>query len=163
MERVYLESSVISYLVSSPSQSVVVAGHQYATRKWWDKRRNEFELFISQEVIDEISLGNPIEAQKRVEITAEIARVKSDKRARELTQRLLKSGTLPAKAAADAMHLAISVTNGIDYLLTWNCKHLANAHIRRKIEEVCESLGYSPLVICTPDELLAEEDGNVQE
>ena len=161
MPRLYLETSVVSYLASEPSGNEIVAAHQLVTQSWWTDKRHEFEIFVSQKVIDEISRGDPQRAKKRLDIVEGLPVLRSTPDVRELMRRLVGPGVLPKKAAADALHLSIAVVNGIDFLVTWNCKHLANAHLRRKIEEACRSLGYSPSVICTPDHLLAEEDGHV--
>jgi hypothetical protein len=73
-----------------------------------------------------------------------------------LARHLITQGSLPPKAAVDALHIAIAVVNGIDYLLTWNCTHIANATMRRRIDAVCRQDGYEPVVLCTPEELMED-------
>lgn len=160
MSSVYLETSVISYLAADISDRLVVAAHQQSTHNWWDNHRRKYELFVSEQVIDEIAAGNPKQAEKRLKLVSGIPLLKSNSKTNELLRSLLSTGVFPGKAAVDAIHVAVAVAHGIDFLLTWNCKHLANAAIWAKIDEVCESLGYSPIVICTTDTLAAEDEGN---
>ncbi len=152
--KVYVETSVISYLTSRPHRDVVIAGHQQTTRDWWENRREAFNLVASQLVIQEASAGDTIAAQERLKALYEVKLLETTEEAVLLAQTMIETGTLPKKAAEDALHIAIAVTNGVDYLLTWNCKHIANAVIRRQVERVCRSRGYEPVNICTPEELL---------
>jgi predicted nucleic acid-binding protein len=152
--KVYLETSVISYLTSRPNRDVVIAGHQQTTRDWWDRRREAFNLVASQLVIQEASAGDTIAAQERLKALSDVELLETTEEAVLLAQIMIETGILPKKAAEDALHIAIAVTNGVDYLLTWNCKHIANAVIRRQVERVCRSRGYEPVSICTPEELL---------
>jgi predicted nucleic acid-binding protein len=154
--RVYVETTVVSYLTSRPSRDVVVAGHQQLTRDWWDMARDRFEVVASQLVVQEASTGDPSAAQRRLEVLEQVDLVAMSEEALLLAQSLVDEGVLPLRAANDALHLAIALTNGVDYLLTWNCRHLANATLRREIERHCRSRGYEPVIICTPEELLEE-------
>lgn len=154
MESVYLETTFISYLVARPSRDVIVAGHQQTSHDWWANRRSAFECAVSQVVIDEASLGDPTEAQKRLAIIAGLLTLQVTTEAEALTQAIMAAGMLPPHAFPDAAHVAVASTHSIDYLLTWNCKHLANAQIARRIELVCGKLGYRMPIICTPDELM---------
>lgn len=150
----YVETSVVSYLTSRPSRDVVVAAHQQITQEWWDKRRNAFALVASQLVVQEAGAGDEEAARARLRILADIELLAVSADALALAAALLEPGPLPRKAGEDALHIAISVTNGVDYLLTWNCKHLANAEMRSSIDEICRSKGFEPSIICTPEELL---------
>ena len=152
--RVYLETSYISYLTSRPSRDIVIAGHQEVTREWWDARGERFEVVASQLVVQEAGTGDPEAARRRLEILAQVELVPVTPEAVALAEALVTEGVLPPGAADDALHLATAVINGIQYLLTWNCRHLANATLRPQIEERCRASGYGPVVICTPDELL---------
>jgi predicted nucleic acid-binding protein len=154
--RVYLETTVVSYLTSRPSRDVVVAGHQELTRDWWETARQRFEVVASQLVLQEAGGGDPDAAQRRLEVLAQVELVALSEEALQLAQSLVDDGVLPLRAVNDALHLAIAVTNGVEYLLTWNCRHLANAALRREIERHCRSRGYEPAIICTPEELLEE-------
>src|SRR4051794_31541563 len=152
MESVYLETTFISYLVARPSRDVIVAGHQQITQDWWANRRSEFGCCISQVVIDEASLGDPAEVQKRLTIVSSLPSLELTSDATSLTQAILADKILPPHALADAAHIAVATIHAIDYLLTWNCKHLANAQIARRIKVVCEMLGHKVPIICTPEE-----------
>ena len=152
--KVYIETTVISYLTARPNRDVVIAGHQKITRDWWQTCRERFDVVASQLVVREASAGDSRAAQKRLEDLATLALLEVTEEAVSLAQELLSTGAVPEKAAEDALHLAIAVTNGVEYLLTWNCKHLANATMRTKIEDVCRAAGYEPVIICTPEELL---------
>jgi predicted nucleic acid-binding protein len=152
--KVYVETSVISYLTAWPSQDIVIAGHQQTTRDWWQEQSQRFQLVASQLVIQEASAGDIIAAQERLEVLKNIELLEVTEGALNLAKLLIQSGPLPKKAAEDALHIAIAVTNGVEYLLTWNCKHIANASMRSSIERICRSAGYEPTIICTPEELL---------
>ena len=152
--KVYIETTVISYLTARPSRDVVIAGHQKITRDWWQTDRDKFDLMASQLVVREASAGDPQAAKERLESLTTLTLLEITEAAVTLAQELLTTAALPEKAAEDALHLAIAVTNGVEYLLTWNCKHLANATMRTKIEDVCRAAGYEPVIICTPEELL---------
>ena len=151
---VYIETTIPSYLTAWRSPELVMAANQEATRSWWDTSRPKFDIFISALVLDEASSGDPAAAQRRMEIIREIPALDVSELAEELAVRLLAASALPEKAKADALHIAIATVHGIDYLLTWNCKHIANATMRLKIESICRSSGYEPPIICTPLELM---------
>jgi predicted nucleic acid-binding protein len=152
--KVYIETTVISYLTARLNRDVVITGHRKITRAWWQTCRERFELVASQLVVREASAGDSRVAQERLDSLATLTLLEVTEEAAGLAQELLTAGAVPENAAEDALHLAIAVTNGVEYLLTWNCKHLANAAMRTKIEEVCRSAGYEPVIICTPEELL---------
>jgi hypothetical protein len=154
METVYLETTFISYLVARPSRDLLVAAHQQASEESWASRRGEFNCCVSQVVIDEASVGDPAEVQKRLAIIGDLAALEVTQDAESLTQAILAGGMLPPRAVRDAAHVAVAAVHVVDYLLTWNCKHLANAQIARRIALVCERLGYRMPVICTPEELM---------
>ena len=152
--RVYVETSVVSYLASRPSRDVVVAGHQQTTHEWWRTRREGFELVASQLVVQEAAAGDEAAAKARLAVLEQIDLLEVSEVALGLAKGLVEAGAIPREAAADALHIAIAVTNGVDYLLTWNYRHLANARMRTAIERVCRRHGYEPAVICSPEELL---------
>jgi predicted nucleic acid-binding protein len=152
--RVYLETTIPSYLTAWLSRDLVMAGRQLTTREWWEKRRLEFEIFVSQVVLDEAARGDPDAAKRRLEVLVDLPLLEVSGNARSLAQELMERVTLPSKAAADALHIAIAAVNGMDYLVTWNCSHIANAELRRMIDLVCRDSGFEPPIICTPEELL---------
>jgi PIN domain len=152
--RLYLETTIPSYLTAWISRDLVMAGHQQTTREWWENRREDFEIFVSVFVLDEAASGDAGAAKKRMELLADIPVLKVDERAIALANRILASCDLPAKAATDAAHIAVAAVNGMEFLLTWNCAHLANAEFIPKIRECCEAEGYTCPTICTPEELM---------
>lgn len=155
--RVYVETSVISYLTAWASRDVVVAGHQQVTRDWWKSSQDRFDVVASELVVQEASAGDLDAAKDRLQVLDMLTLLEITESARDLARQLVVAAAIPAKAAEDALHLAIAATNGIDYLVTWNCRHLANAIMRAKIEEVCRDAGYQPPAICTPEELMEVE------
>jgi hypothetical protein len=153
-ERVYVETTVVSYLTARPSRDVVIAGHQQTTHEWWDTRSGNYELCLSQLVLDEAEAGDAQAAQERLLVLRPMLVLETTAEALELAKELLQAGALSAKAADDALHIAIAATKAIPYLLTWNCRHLANAVMRPVIETVCKDKGFKAPIICTPEELL---------
>lgn len=153
-ERVYIETTFVSYLTAQPNRDVVIAGHQQITREWWDSRRMQFELCVSQLVFDEAGAGDARAAQERLLVLRTMLVLETKAEALSLAKELLQAGALPAKSAGDALHISVAATQEIPYLLTWNCRHLANAVMRPVIESVCKAQGYTAPIICTPEELL---------
>lgn len=151
--KVYIETSIPSYLTARRSREIVIAGKQLATMDWWE-RRGDFELFISVFVLEEVSAGDADAARQRLQALNGISEIEITEEVEVIAERLLSHGSLPAKARIDALHIAMATIGGIDYLLTWNCAHIANPAFRAKIESVIRSFGYKPPVICTPHELL---------
>lgn len=153
-DRVYIETTVVSYLTSRPSRDLVIAGHQQTTHEWWNTRRESFELCISEVVLEEAAMADPEAAQERLDVLSAMMLLRTTADAVPLATRLVEKGALPEKAAHDALHIAIAATNGIPYLMTWNCRHLVNATMRPVIEAVCAAVGFKAPIICTPEELL---------
>jgi len=151
--KIYLETTIPSYLTSRPSRDLVTAAHQQITQEWRDTRRHAFDLFISQMVLDEAGAGDPEAAARRLAILTPLLLLNPREEEAELAQALIAQLPLPASAAADALHIAIAVVNGMDFLLTWNCTHIANAALRSRIEAICRSKGFEVPIICTPEEL----------
>ena len=127
--------------------------NQYATSEWWETQRPNYRTFVSDLVISEASRGNPKAAQRRLDVITDMPLLQISHEVRALALALIENHALPQKAEADAYHVAIAVVNGVEYLLTWNCTHIANAHMRPKIESTCRAHGYEPPIICTPLEL----------
>ena len=153
--KVFLETSVISYLTALPSRDLIVAAHQQLTREWWNTR-DRFDIFVSQAVLREARAGDPVAADRRLAAIRGIPVLDVTQEASDLAESLLRDGALPARAAIDALHVAVAVISGTDYLLTWNCTHLAHPRIRGIIEGLCRNAGLEPPAICTPEELLEE-------
>jgi predicted nucleic acid-binding protein len=154
--KLYVETSVISYLTARPSRDVVSLGHQQLTREWWERAAAEFDLYVSGLVVAEAALGDVAAAAARLAVLEPITLLAETEESRALARRLLAARGLPQKAAADALHIAVASVHGMDYLVTWNCKHIANARMLRFVTETCRVAGYEPPVICTPEELAEE-------
>ncbi|MFZ2278060.1 MAG: type II toxin-antitoxin system VapC family toxin [Prosthecobacter sp.] len=151
---VYIETTIPSYLVARPSRDIVLAGHQETTRIFWTQRRKEFDLFISSYVIEESSSGEAEMAALRLDSLRGIPMLAETPETGLLALRLIAKLGLPQKAEADAYHIAIAAVHGMDFLLTWNCTHINNLNMFRRIEETCREAGFTPPVIGTPDELI---------
>lgn len=156
-ERVYIETTFISYLKARPSRDVVIAGHQQITQEWWDTRRGSYELCVSEVVLQEAAAGDPQAAQERLEVLQPMTFLDTTVTALDLAKELVRAGALPEKAARDALHIAIEATQGVPYLVTWHCRHLANAKMRPLIDSVCSGKGFKAPIICTPEELMENE------
>ena len=154
--KVYIETSVISYLTARPSRVLVVAGHQKTTHDWWHLRRPDYDAYVSDFVLDEVSAGDEDAARRRRQAVRDLTVLELTDESRDFAQRLVAGGLFPQKAAGDAFHLAIATVSGMDFLLTWNCTHIANARVRKPIEELAASLELEAPVICTPDELMED-------
>ncbi len=135
-----------------------MAANQETTREWWANRKDAFELFVSQTVIKESSAGDSDAAQRRLEFLKPFPRLDITEEVESLAAKLIADVPLPPKAQADALHIAVAAVNKMNYLLTWNCTHIANATLRSRIEAVCRSQGYEPPVVCTPQEMLEQGD-----
>ena len=156
--KVYVETTVIAYLTSRPSRDIVIAAHQRLTRDWWDTCGDKFELVASELVVHEAGAGDPDAASERLDVLDPVTLLETTEDALALSRQLVDSGAVPQEAAEDALHIAIAVTNGIEYLLTWNYRHIANATMRAQIEDVCRRTGHEPPIICTPEELMEIEE-----
>jgi hypothetical protein len=153
-QRVYLETTIPSYLTAWPSRDLIIAAHQQLTKDWWRTRRSAFDLFISQFVLDEASAGDPQAAQERLAILNPLPLLDISDAVLELAAAILHTGVIPAKAARDAAHIAVSAVHGVDFLLTWNCTHIANAQIVKQVQAICAQHGFPCPLICTPEELM---------
>lgn len=162
--KVYIETSIISYLTARPSRDLIVAANQQMTDEWWNIRRPDFDLYISEMVEVEAERGDAKAAAKRLEVVRQLDMLELTDVVQQLAERLLEKRLIPQKAARDAIHIAVAAVHGMDYLLTWNCAHLANAAIRRRIERFLQEQGYESPIICTPQELqqFMEEEDHVE-
>ncbi|MCK6557346.1 type II toxin-antitoxin system VapC family toxin [Candidatus Binatia bacterium] len=153
---VYLETSIISYLVARPSRDLVTAARQELTREWWARRRRAFNVYVSEAVVAEARAGDPEAAARRAEILAPRQLLDITPDITRLAQAVADALQLPGRAAADAVHIAAAACHGIDFLLTWNSTHIANAELRPTVERACRDGGYFPPILCTPDELMGD-------
>lgn len=155
---VYIESSIFSYLAARPSRDLLALALQQFTRDWWERRAESFRRVTSELVVREVSAGNPGAARLRLVLLEGIPLLDVSPAAIELAARLARESGLPSKAAADALHIAVAAVHGVEYLLTWNSKHIANAEFRPRVERSCRAAGFEPPVLCTPDQLMGDED-----
>ncbi len=152
--KLYLETTIPSYLTAWPSRELIRAGHQKITREWWGQRRKDFDIYVSQLVIDEAAAGDTDAARQRLESLQGLPLLDITEEVEELARDLCLALRLPGKAATDAAHIAVAAIHGMHFLLTWNCTHIANAEMAVTIESVCEDHKVKSPVICTPEELM---------
>ncbi len=155
-QRVYLETTIVSYLTARPSRDLIMAAHQEVTRQWWEKRRKGFDLQISQFVLNEAAGGDPVMVKERLALLKGLSQLPVTDEVIELGRALIADGMLPPRAGIDALHVAVASVHDTDVLLTWNCRHLANAELLRELGRYLRSKGYEIPVITTPDELMGE-------
>ena len=157
-KSVYIESSVISYLTARPSRDLVTAGHQAVTAEWWSEHRLQYDVYVSPLVVEEISAGDASAAEQRLRAIADIPSVTIATEAESLASALLSSNAVPANSVRDALHIAVAAIHGIDYLITWNFRHINNASTRNMVVHVVSNSGLICPVLCSPEELMGEDD-----
>ena len=160
MASVYVETSIVSYATARPSREPHVIVRQLDARRWWDVHAQRFDLFVSQVVIDEASRGNPIAAEERLRLLEAAKLISITSRMTDIAAELLSRSLLPKTAAADALHVAAAAVSGVDYLLTLNCRHIANAFTLPLIYQMLQDLNVGRPLICTPEEFLGNIDGD---
>ena len=153
--KIYVETSVISYLTARPSKTIIGAAHQQLTLAWWEKR-GQYELMVSEVVLRECGAGDSESAARRLEVVRDLPLLLITEQAIKIAEDLIKQKIVPLKAIEDALHIAIATAHGVDYLVTWNCRHIANPEIQRGIASYLEQIGAVLPFICTPEELLGE-------
>jgi predicted nucleic acid-binding protein len=153
-QRIYVETSVISYLAARPSRDLVQAAHQEITRQWWDTRRKDFDLFYSEAVRTECAMGDSAAAQARLALLSDLSLIEIPDPAYDLANALVQATALPEKARMDALHIAVAACERIDFVLTWNFKHIANAQLAHTVRKICEAHRLICPTLCSPLELL---------
>lgn len=156
VKKVYIETTIISYLTARPSKNILATAWQELTKEWWTHRRTYFDLFTSELVLAEAYKGDAEAAQRRLNHLEDVPIIATTDSAIEFARRLINEGPLPEKAIDDALHIALSAVHRIDYLMTWNFKHIDNAEMKPSIRELCVLHGYHYPEICTPQELMGE-------
>jgi hypothetical protein len=155
---VYIETSIVGYLTARSRDAVIFRARQELTRSWWNSRRSNYRLVVSQLVLDEAGAGDDEAAAERLQLLDGIPLLDvGDPRIDTIANELLVAHLLPEKARSDAEHVAIATVHAADYLLTWNCKHIANADTLPKVYRLLTEMGYWPPLIVTPEEF----SGNV--
>lgn len=160
MATAYIETTIPSYYVARTSDSLLQAAKQATTRKWWDDGCSGFDLFTSLETLDEAGKGDSLMAAERLKLLHNIPLLRLPDEGVELARSLVASGIVPAIASSDALHIVVASVHKIDYLVTWNFKHIANPFIRDRLRYAVTSAGFELPVMCSPDELLQNEDEN---
>ncbi len=160
MDTVYIETTIVGHIAGRIHRDAFVAGRQQVTRSWWLDSAQHFKVLISQLVLDECSDGDKSAAAERLEVVKDIDLIESSDQVDTLAAALIAGKAIPPSEPRDAFHIAIAAVNGVKYLLTWNFKHIANASLRGRIEQVCRDSGFEPPIICTPDELMGINDGS---
>ncbi|HSJ74582.1 MAG TPA: type II toxin-antitoxin system VapC family toxin [Gemmatimonadales bacterium] len=156
MPRLSLETSVVSYLTARPSMNLVTAAHQLITTRWWSRRRADFDLVISELVLEEAARGDADAAARRLEALEGIQLLGVTSAVLDLARSVVRAHLLPEKAFPDALHIAVASIHDIEYLLTWNCSHIANAELLPRVTTLVEDAGFNMPFVCTPEELLGE-------
>ena len=156
LERVSIETTFASYLAAWPSRDIVQAARQQLTHDWWNNERLNYDLCVSETVLDEAAAGDAGAAKRRLVLIENLPLLDLTDAVNDVAKRIMESGLLPLRAARDAIHIAVSAVHGIDLLLTWNCKHIANAAIMKDLTAIVADCGYEIPVICTPEELLGD-------
>ena len=157
MTTIYIETSIVSYLRQRPSSQVVAAARQLLTHQWWNVERKKYELVTSQFCLDEAAGGEPSLAAERLESLEGIPLLPLDPRFNSIAEELISRSILPPTAVIDAIHIGLVAFHGIEYLLTWNCRHIANAKILPRIHQTLSEMGYPIPIICTPEEMLEDD------
>lgn len=161
MKTVYIETSIFSYLTSRPSRDIRVAVWQQITNQWWEQERSKYELFTSELVVAEAGAGDEEAASRRLKHIEDIPKLAIDDEIKKFAARLVADGGVPTEAQADALHIATASVHELDFLLTWNCRHIDNPATKPIIRSICAVAGYPYPEICTPLELLSEEPKHV--
>ena len=154
--KVYIESTVVSYLVARPSNNPILAARQKASRRLWEDYADRFEFVISRIVRAEIQRGDVTASQQRLEVVLPLRVLEISPEVNMLTQELLDAGAVPRNSEPDALHIAIATVHSVEYLVSWNHKHIVNEHKREHINEVCQKTGFQPTIICTPIQLMED-------
>jgi predicted nucleic acid-binding protein len=152
--KVYVETTVLSYLAAKPSRDPVVVARQSISQHWWSSQRAKYRLVISEAVEAECLRGNSQMIEARRQLLKQLSLFPLNEAILELAGLLIAPGAIPERAGPDAVHIAAAAIEGCDFLLTWNFRHIANVHIRREVERILAKHGYTKTTICTPEELI---------
>ncbi len=158
MATLYLETTIVSYLTARPSRDIIALAHQEITRDWWKTRRERYDIYASPVVLEEARIGDREAVEKRIQLVGELKMLAATPEVEDLARVYLSQLSLPQKAIRDAAHLAFACSYEMEYLLTWNCAHIANAEIRSQLLEINAKSNVWTPVICTPEELMGTEE-----
>ena len=150
MDSIYIETSIVSHATAWPSSDPNTVLLQQQARDWWDTERSKFRIVTSQLVLDEVALGDPAAAAKRLKMLAGVSLIPADPRIEPIADELIARHLMPETARLDAFHVAIAAVSGVQFLLTQNCRHIANGHTLPRVYQTLEELGFPDLLIYTP-------------
>lgn len=153
METVYIETTIVSFLVANPSRDAILGAHQQLTRQWWQNQRSAYQCLVSDETLTEAARGDAEQARLRLEALQKLPTLPITPEVENLADAILQSGSLPAAARSDAIHVAAATLAKVDFLLTWNCRHLANPHLQKQLRALMAARSLTLPEICTPIEL----------
>lgn len=156
--KVYLETSVISYYTARPSNDIITLGRQRITEQWWQYALDTFDVHVSPIVFEEAELGDSTASSKRLKVMGHFKVLAIDDIVRQVWSVYMEKLGLPERAIRDAGHLAVASVHDIDYLVTWNCAHIANGDTIRKLSLLNNQLGLPMPIIVTPDELMGRAE-----
>jgi len=156
METIYIETTVVSYLVANPSRDFILGAHQQLTRQWWQDERQRYKCVTSAEVLKEAALGDVEMSRRRLEALSGLTVLAVDDSARKLARAILAERLLPPVASSDAIHAVVAAQNRVNILLTWNCRHLANPHLLASLRAFMAAHGLVLSEVCTPIEIVGE-------
>jgi hypothetical protein len=159
--RIYIESTIPSYVVARPARDLLQAAHQEITKRWWESERLKHDIFISPLVLKEIRDGEAEMAEARMNLVSNLENLTVPTKVGELAELFIQKGVLPSGALTDATHIALSAVHKMHILLTWNCRHIANASIQFRLRRLAESRGFSLPLLCTPQEMLDEANRDI--
>lgn len=158
MDSVYVETTVVGNIAGRLHPDPKIAARQQVTREWWTTAPDRYDLYVSEITIEECGDGDPDAAKERLELVRNIDLIETSPKAEELAELLVNRLAVPASQPRDALHIAIATVNAVQFIVTWNFKHILNPHLQTKIANACREGGYEPPVICTPQQLLETED-----
>lgn len=158
MPSAYIETTIPSYYVARPSMNVIQASRQASTRAWWDGGRSAFDLYTSQEVLQEAKLGDVDMARQRLGLLSPLPKLELTEEVGELAHVLIDGGLVPEKAASDAVHIAVASVHQMNYIVTWNFKHIANPYTRDRMRQIVADAGFRLPVMCSPEELIQYDE-----
>jgi len=162
-ETVYVETTVIGHLAGRLHPDPLISPRQHFARRWWPELLSKYRVVVSHLVIDECSAGDADAALERLEILRNLELLEIYEEVQRLADSLVDGGAIPKSQPRDALHVAIAAFYGVEYLVSWNFRHIVNAALRSRIEAICRDAGFEPPVICTPEELAAEEDNEISD
>ena len=158
MDTVYIETTVVGNIAGRMHPDLTIAARQIVTRKWWATASDRYHLFVSQLTLDECGGGDPDAAKERLDVITDIRLIEPSDEAKDLAELLVDRLAIPASEPRDALHIAIAAINRVQFIATWNFKHILNPHLQRRIADACREGGFEAPVICTPQQLLETEN-----